>query len=501
MKRESGKAGAWGFLVLLAIVVGISAIAWYAAEQNGYVLHSHDTPSSSACLVVTPGGSGAKTGADWNNAYAGLPSTLVRGDIYYVADGNYGAVLNLTQADSGTQTIEIRKAQSYDNCTGVGWNTSTMGSAQAILAQSTGSGTLVNISSDYWIINGNGQNAGTAEVGCGGVEANPPAAMTDPPPNPAACGIKIDDSTCTSTADDGCNDGVMHGAGNGIVFESVEEEGQGLNSDGNNNSEPYFWFACTSCVSTSGMTGVIVSHCYCHNMSTTNFTVVNGGWNNGSWDHNYAWGEFDGSFNHGESVQLQGANTGSVIHHNIWRDQQTNADVASTDTGGNLLSFSVYDNADICSAGGTSTTCRHNDGDIACFGTGVCTILAYNNTWSHPSNCGYVIGGGSGAIASTITLENNLYYNCGGVTMVNGSGGTNNVDYNSYLNSSKAAVGPHDVSDNSAPNPFTNVNLGVQLSSDKAHWKNRLSVGSPYDTLDLYGKAFTTDRGAAQYLP
>ena len=46
--------------------------------------------ASAACHTVTPSGSGSQTGADWNNAYAGLPGTLVRGDIYYLADGNYG---------------------------------------------------------------------------------------------------------------------------------------------------------------------------------------------------------------------------------------------------------------------------------------------------------------------------------------------------------------------------------------------------------------------------
>src|SRR5580698_173786 len=86
-----------------------------------------------ACHAVSPSGSGSKTGADWNNAYAGLPGTLVRGDVYYLADGSYGS-MRLSQAVSGTSTIEVRKAQSYDNgstCASsiaAGWNTATMGS-------------------------------------------------------------------------------------------------------------------------------------------------------------------------------------------------------------------------------------------------------------------------------------------------------------------------------------------------------------------------------------
>lgn len=448
-----------------------------------------------ACHTVTPSGSGSKTGADWSNAFAGLPGTLVRGDIYYLADGNYGHSLTLSQPDSGSLTIEIRKAQSYDNCTSTGWNTTSMGSSQAVI-NSGGSGQLVHISSDYWIINGNGNNAGTNEVGCGGVQANPPSSMTGSAPTPAACGIKIDDSTCTSTADNGCDggSGVMNGGGHDITWESVEWFGQGLNSAGNNNSETYFWFA-----SGGNLTNVKMSHNYMHNASTTFFTDVSGGWNNGSFDHNYVWGVHDGSYNHGEAVQLQGSNgqtTTNLIHHNIFRDQQTNGDVVAVIGG--TQTFAFYDNADFCSSGGTSTTCRHNDGVIGCFNSQVCSnVLVYNNTFSFPSDCGFNVTGG----ASTITYKNNVFYNCASVGMNNGSGGTNTIDYNSYLNSNQSTVGSHDVSVSSgAPNPFSNLVGGsVALASDNADWNNRVSLGSPYDTLDLYGNALTTDRGAAQF--
>jgi hypothetical protein len=453
-----------------------------------------------ACHAVTPSGSGSKTGADWNNAYAGLPSTLVRGDIYYVADGNYGHSLSVTTPASGTSTIEIRKAQSYDNGSScgtsiaAGWNTSTMGSSQAVWQAPAAAGTsFVNLGSGgYYIFNGNGNNAGTTEVGCGGVRANPPSTMLGAPPTPSACGIKIDASTCTSTATNGCDggNGEMHGGGPGIVWESVEWKGQGLNSNGNNNSETYFWFA-----SGGNLSGVNISHSYLHNASTTYFTVVSGGWNGGSYDHNYGWGIFDGSTNHGEAIQLQGSNGQSaknVIHHNIFRDQQTNGDVVAVIGGTQTYDF--YDNADVCSSGGTSTSCRHNDGVIGCFNSQVCSnVNVYNNTFSFPSNCGWNITGGAG----TMTVKNNLFYNCGAVGM---SGGTVVVDYNSYLDSNQGTVGAHDISIASGvANPFTSVGTAnVQLTADSSNYNNRVSLGSPYDTLDLFGHPFTTDRGATQ---
>jgi hypothetical protein len=452
------------------------------------------------CHTVSPAGSGAMTGADWNNAYAGLPSTLVRGDIYYLADGFYGNHLSLSTPNSGTTTIELRKAQSYDHgqlsasCSnassiGTGWSTAAMGSGQAAW-QSTGSGAIVNISSGYWIFNGNGQNAGTNEVGCGGVYANPPSAMTGPAPTPSACGIRIDDSTCTATATDGCDGGVgvMYGGGPGIVWESVEWFGQGLNQDGNNNSETYFWFA-----GGGSLGNVTISHSYLHNASTTYLTVVSGGWTNGSFDHNYVWGLFDGSVNHGEAIQLQGSNSNDAVHHNLFRDQQTNGDMVAV-MSGTQSNMSFYDNADICSTGGNSTSCRHNDGVIGCFNSQTCSnYLIYNNTFSFPANCGWNVTGGP----STLTVKNNLWYNCASVTM---TGGSNTLDYNSFLNSSQSAVGSHDVSSSSAPNPFVSVGTGnPALSSDNVLWNSRVSLGSPYDTNDLCtGAALTSDRGACQ---
>jgi hypothetical protein len=466
------------------------------------------TPLFGACHAVSPSGSGTMSGADWNDAYANLPSNLVRGDVYYLADGNYGTSLNVTTAASGTTTITIKKAQAYDygrasdgcpNDISAGWSASTMGAAQAVW-QNTASGGSAFIhfgSGGYYIINGNGQSA-PPTIGCGGVQANSPSAMTSAPPTPTDCGIKWDDSTCTSTATNGCDGGtgMINGGGPGIQLSYTEVKGQGLNSNGNNNSETYGWFA-----SGGNLSGVTLTRMYFHNMSTTDFTSVSGGWDNGcSFSYNYSWGVFDGSANHGEAIQLQGSNgqtTACGIHHNIFRDQQTNGDVVAVITG--TETFNFYDNLDFCSSGGTSTSCRHNDGIIGCFNSQTCaSVKVYNNTFAEPSDCGFNVTGG----ASTISWENNLLYSCGSMTTNNGSGGTNTIDYNSYLNSYLTAIGSHDVVNNNATNPFVGPTTGnYQLLSDGSNYNNRVTLGSPFDTLDLYGGPFTTDRGAAQFAP
>jgi hypothetical protein len=468
-------------------------------------------PLFAACHAVMPTAQGTGSGTSWTNAmaYSSLAgSHWVRGDTYYLADGNYGTSLSITTSASGTTAITIKKAQAYDygrasdgcpNDISAGWNASTMGAAQAIWQNtSSGGSPVVNLGSGgYYIFNGNGQIL-PMEVGCGGVQANPGASMASPAPVPSNCGIRIDDSTCTSTGTDTCTPtGVMYGGGPGIQWLGVEWKGQGLNPSGNNDSEAYFWFA-----SGGNLNGVIISHCYIHQMSTTAFTVVSGGWNGGSFDHNYAWGEFDGSVNHGESVQLQGPNGQSSpdnISNNIFRDQQTNGDVVATDLSGNSQTYNFYNNVDFCSAGGTSTSCRHNDGIIGCFGTSKCTnVNVYDNTFSVPSDCGFNISGGAG----TISWKDNLLYACGAMTTNNGSGGTNTIDYNSYLNSNLQAIGSHDVVNNSVTNPFVNLTNGnVQLLLDGSNLNNRLSLGSPFDSSGIYGSPFTTDRGAAQFAP
>jgi hypothetical protein len=487
--------------------LGICATSLFGVVLPLLFLSAFLAPSAlAACHAVSISGAGTKDGSSWTNAkaYSSLAgSGFVRGDVYYFADGNYGTGgFSITTAASGTKTITIKKAQSYnygrtsDGCSNdisAGWNAATMGSSQAVWNAAAAGSMVANFGSGgYYIINGNGQYAAN-EVGCGGVQANPPANMEASPPNPSNCGFKWDDSTCTVTTTDGCSGGwYINGGAPGIQLLGLEIKGQGLNSNGNNNSEAYAWFA-----SGGNLSGVVIRNSYSHNQSTTTFTVVGGGWEGGSFDHNYLWGNFDGSVNHGEAIQLQGNNGQMIpnnINDNIFRDQQTNGDVVGTDIYGARQTFNFYNNVDFCSAGGTSTSCRHNDGVIGCFGTSVCAnVKIYNNTFSFPSMCGFNVSGG----AATMTVENNLWYNCTTVGMV---GGTNTVDYNTYLNSSQSAVGAHDVSISSgAANPFVSLATGnVNLVSDSSNYDNRLSLAAPF-SIDLYGNSFTTNRGAAQY--
>jgi len=105
------------FAVRVLLLVLIGAPAWAA---NHY---------------VRAGASGANNGSDWANAFTDLPATLVRGDVYYVADGNYcptGYIFD--DAVDGDQYIKVLKATVADHGSDVGWNNS-YGDGQAIFTE------------------------------------------------------------------------------------------------------------------------------------------------------------------------------------------------------------------------------------------------------------------------------------------------------------------------------------------------------------------------------
>ena len=69
---------------------------------------------------VRAGAEGDISGADWINAYTTLPSNLIRGDTYYIADGSYPGY-DFETPTSGPMYIYIKKATDSDHGTDTGW--------------------------------------------------------------------------------------------------------------------------------------------------------------------------------------------------------------------------------------------------------------------------------------------------------------------------------------------------------------------------------------------
>jgi len=107
------------------------------------------TSAHAADYYVRDGGT-SSTCSDWSNACDALPATLQRGSTYYVADGSYPGYI-FDDANSGTQTITVKKATVADHGTNTGWN-SSYGDGQAIFG-----GDFVFVT-DYYTIDGQTRN-------------------------------------------------------------------------------------------------------------------------------------------------------------------------------------------------------------------------------------------------------------------------------------------------------------------------------------------------------
>ena len=108
------------------------------------------TSTTAANLFVRQGATGSGNGSDWNNAFPQVPTTLVRGNTYYIADGNYLG-LNFDDPVSGSTFIIIKKAIESDHGTDVGWDPS-FGDGQAIFSAH------LWFRSSFWILDGQVRN-------------------------------------------------------------------------------------------------------------------------------------------------------------------------------------------------------------------------------------------------------------------------------------------------------------------------------------------------------
>lgn len=437
-----------------------------------------------ACHAVTPSGSGSRTGADWSDSFAGIPSTLTRGDIYYFADGNYGTY-TFSQADSGTTTIEFRKAQSYDDgssCSpsiAAGWNTSTMGSSQAVFA---GTGSALTISADYFTMNGNGTSTAS---GCGGAPGSTVAAE---PPTPSDCGFRLQGTGGTSS---GSTNVVWMGFNSSHqTFEYIE-----LLASGTNPSDLEMF------ASNGNFT---LTHSYEHNSGCVYLQDLG---SNTLVDHSYFWGTevygSPGGVCHGQAEYETGGNNNGVRSNNVYRDI-TGTAVWTFGQGGQNDNWKFYNNVIFFSSpqlsfGGLS------DATWDCINGNLCTnFTIVQNTIVNclangvfGSSCG--IGWGDSSSGGSFVAENNLWYSNPGAVGITTNGTTVTEDYNSFLNSPTPGTGAHDVKVASgAPNPFADwQNSNFNLTSENADWNNRLALSSTYNT-DAAGTTFATDRGAYQ---
>jgi hypothetical protein len=232
------------------------------------------TSANAANLYVRAGATGSQNGSDWSNAYPLLPSTLIRGNTYYIGSGSYGSY-SFDDAASGSTKIYIKKATAFDHGTEVGWQ-SSYGVGQATFTSWT-------FLSAYWDING-----GTGG-GPGSWETNFGMRIKTSGAGAKAIRINVKPSYIT------------------IAHVDIENSGEDVGGSGDT-------------IYTVGSSNVTISHCWVHNTNRTNF-LINGSQN---WTIEYSLisDKHNTDATHGEhlSANGNGMNANHVYRYNIWRD-------------------------------------------------------------------------------------------------------------------------------------------------------------------------------------
>jgi hypothetical protein len=450
---------------------------------------------AASCHAVGPSATGSGSGGDWNDMMNKLPSTLTRGDTYYLADGSYGSY---TFNTSGTTATIIKKATASDYGAGcspsiaAGWNAS-MGSTQAVFTQwSEGSNSGGNYS-----LNG---VVGTFNVNNG-------------LPTQGSFGILLNGSACHSGSLGRCVelDGGESQNFQNVTFSYIEIQGTGATSNANTNTPD-------DMVYYGGSNGLTLDHMYMHD-SSCDFTFGYGSANL-MVQHSYIYKNYGAGSCHGQVSWNGSTNTNPTWRYNTFRTIEGTAVItAATAGGGTTLSgLTMYGNVFYFGGLGDKSDyqCLGN-GLISCVNSGVAcsgvkfynnTVVGFpaNNSGGGPSSCGAsgaAFYDDGSATWNGLIVENNLWYG-NNTSSTPDSHITGIVEnYNSYLsNPGGIGTGAQDVNNGSAANPFVlwtgSGNLNAQLTAESPNLNNWVTLGSPFN-IDPLGMTRSTDRGSYQY--
>jgi hypothetical protein len=433
----------------------------------GFLLASWPSLGKAACHVVTPSGSGNKSGADWNNAYANLPS-LVRGDTYYLADGA-GYNVGTIGAASGSIVTTVKKATASDHCTDTGWNSGTMGSGQAKFKSLPGDGT------SFVTFDGNGTWSG---VGCA-----PDAGVS------GGCGFLVDDSGCTSN----CHPIVLQNSDSGaqnITYRYIEIKG-------GSSSQPSEDFFYSCCGNSPNVSNILISHMYMHDTWRT--FILTRGVKNVTLEYSYLVHGAGTSAWHGESWSENGSSN-LTFRYNVTASQGGTGSLVtlSSGSGGTTNGWEIYGNTwfSYPSDNGNGNFGWTANGTVACINSGiVCNNYhIYQNTIANQSStcCTNAVGFTNFADEATTngwTCQNNLIYNiASSVNMLMDCGG-GAEDYNTIINSgSRSLKGAHDIVTSTNDNKFANSSpvypaMGDwRLTAESSNYTGGVSLSSSSPT-------------------
>jgi hypothetical protein len=421
-----------------------------------------------ACHVMTPNGSGTKSGSDWNNACAGLsgacsPSSgMVRGDTYFIAKGTYSSA-TWSRSNSGSATITVKSPTAADHCTDTGFNQSTH-VGQALIQGSN------FIDSDNWIING---QYGTPFVkGSYGIKFQ-------------WNGGNVDSINCRT----GCDSS---------TFQYMEIQGSNYANSYCDEGIGIFGYNRTP-----NPSNILLDHLYAYQSSnnvkfnsSSNITLQNS-----ILDENYSNGNC-----HGENIAFHEVDN-LVVRYNLLKNCVGTACIATPNacnsTCGTSNNFQAYGNVIYNTRSGS---CTANGGSETCTSSLIRVLLGedlenpkfYNNTFANWS-AGLLSSGNvvdvfynSSAVVNGLEMKNNLFYNNGPIEL--GDSGGTSCSSNSYYDTkrnSTACSGDQIASGNPLVDPMADF----RLTADTAIWT---PLGAPYN-LDPNNITRVSSRGAYQF--
>jgi hypothetical protein len=403
-------------------------------------------PAMGATLYCGPAGTGAGTGANFNNLLA-LPNTtgFVRGNTYVCIEGSYGSK-TLSTATSGTTTITIRKASASDS--GVTGYASSLHDGQATFGG-------VTINSQYWVFSGTTRNESDWDSG-------------------SAYGFRATSFTANSVSNsDDADNSIIEYCDIGGTFSDTHYSGMGEGIYMVYNQQ-----------------NVTIRRCFIHNglpaimqlAGASGFTIeynwIGPGWGkvairggNGS--------EADNNiirynvFRNSAQTDPEDGTSGLTAEIAIWHN--SNLDTASID--GNQIYGNVFYST---VTGGRNAMIVVGGNGTSWLGQSANNTLIYNNTFAgmaeNPNQPGILVNGGTGNV-----VRNNLFYD-----IVGGDPGVtaNTTSHNVYT----------------ASNPFVNYgSLDFHLSGATTAGT---TLSSPYDTdIDgvTRGSDGTWDVGAFEF--
>ena len=404
-----------------------------------------------ATYYVRSGAAGSKDGSDWTNAYTALPSTLVRGSIYYVAGGSY-AGRTFNTAASGSSVITIKGATISDHGTNAGWSDSYSvnvdeGGSQAVWTSG------VSFNSSYWVFDGSvGPVWSKNPDQYGFLMSSTRYPFTVYNTSSAISDITIAHAACTAPSGD------------------VEK-----------------FFVSTN-NSTKSVGNVTISHTYANAFQNT-IWATSAGLAMDNWVYEYSvslngWGS---SANHGEDLNNNYGKLGLTARYNWFEGRQSSGSTGCiVCNNGSCQPYYIYGNVFKNMSGG--------DGCI----TGVHYTVSgavYNNVFIN-FNTGYNNGQWIGHDVSS-TVYNNIIYT-GNAAI--GSSVTH--DYNAYFGTTSTPSESHGYSGSGSP--FVNVNgndLNL-ISSVASAMAAGVALTAPYNQ-DAWGSARggdgKWDRGVLEY--